>query len=77
MTGFEAYLDDNPQLVELWTEVEHIRWNAFHFVNGWEYAEKRDDSRKQHNCLLPFEQLTREEQDKDTVALTLIPQIIG
>jgi len=31
---------------------EHKRWIAYHYLNGWEYADKKDKSRKKHNCLV-------------------------
>jgi len=44
---------------------EHNRWNAFHYLNGWEYSIRRDDTIKKHPCLLPFSEFTTKEQ-KDT-----------
>jgi len=31
---------------------EHKRWIAYHYLNGWEYADKKDKLRKKHNCLV-------------------------
>jgi hypothetical protein len=31
---------------------EHKRWMAYHYLNGWEYADKKDKLRKRHNCLV-------------------------
>ncbi|PMC33730.1 hypothetical protein CJ195_26875 [Bacillus sp. UMB0899] len=44
-------------------EVEHERWNAFHYIRGWDtkhHIEKgswKDEQNKLHGCLVPFEQL--------------------
>lgn len=35
-------------------ECEHERWNAFHYLNGWEYSTEKEKSKKLHNCLKPF-----------------------
>jgi hypothetical protein len=45
--------------------MEHNRWNAFHYLNGWEYkpyfnepkeSKNRMKAIKLHNCLLPIEE---------------------
>jgi hypothetical protein len=33
-------------------ETEHKRWMAYHYLNGWEYDNKKDKLRKKHNCLV-------------------------
>jgi len=35
-------------------EVEHKRWMAYHFLNGWDYNNKKDKVKKLHNCLVYF-----------------------
>jgi len=34
---------------------EHNRWNAFHYLNGWQYSSERNDNAKEHHCLQPLE----------------------
>ncbi|SFV57830.1 hypothetical protein MNB_SV-14-1318 [hydrothermal vent metagenome] len=34
---------------------EHNRWNAFHYLNGWEYRSELNKDAKEHNCLQPLE----------------------
>jgi len=36
---------------------EHNRWMAYHYLNGWEYGEKKDKRSKIHCCLVPFDKL--------------------
>ena len=38
-------------LFEKLIDCEHERWNAFHYINGWEYNEKKNKCKKLHNCL--------------------------
>ena len=59
----------NTELKRKWAKIEHLRWNAFHYVNGWDYAPLRDDAKKLHNCLVPFEELSKEDQKKDEETL--------
>jgi len=34
---------------------EHNRWNAFHYLRGFKYGEKKYEQAKIHNCLKPIE----------------------
>ena len=52
---------------ELW-KLEHERWCRFHIVNNWRYAKTRNDSQREHNLLLPFEDLPADEKVKDSYA---------
>lgn len=33
--------------------------------DGWTYGEERDDAKKHHPCLIPYEDLTEEEKEYD------------
>lgn len=46
-------------------DLEHRRWNAYMRTEGYTLAEKRNNMAKTHTCLIPFEQLSREEKIKD------------
>ena len=48
-------------LFEKLIDCEHERWNAFHYINGWEYNEKKNKCKKLHNCLKPI----RDFKEKD------------
>ena len=45
---------------------EHKRWMAYHYLNGWEYSDKKDKSKKLHNCLVELKDFN-DEQRKMTV----------
>ena len=49
---------------------EHNRWNAFHYLEGWEYHTEKDKDLKQHNCLKPLELF-----HEDTLLITIIYDI--
>ena len=70
---YDKFLEQNPELVKKWSRIEHLRWNAFHYINGWDYSKQRDDAKKLHHCLVDFEKLSLEDQKKDEPALTKIP----
>lgn len=57
-------------------ELEHIRWSRFHFINHWQYNEKRDNSLRHHNLLIPFDNLSDEEKNKDDFPCPEIEKIM-
>lgn len=54
---------------ETLAELEHIRWCRYHWLNNWKYGAVRDDSKRIHNDLIPYSELSREEQLKDTESI--------
>ena len=50
---------------EIMARLEHDRWSADRYVDGWKFGNLRDNLKKLHPQLKPFDQLTREEKDKD------------
>lgn len=60
------HLYNNGVSVEQLTKLEHIRWCRFHFLNNWQYSPVRDNSQRLHPCLRPFNELSPDEQQKDT-----------
>jgi RyR domain len=43
----------------------HDNWAQQRLVQGWTYGLKRDDARKEHPCLVPYDQLPESEKDYD------------
>ena len=43
----------------------HEVWSEGRMKEGWTYGEKRDDVRKHHPCLVPYENLTETEKEYD------------
>lgn len=66
-SGFK--FEDDPKLVELLAETEHNRWWAHMSLSGWKYGKERNDKKKIHPYLIPYEDLTEEikQYDRDTV----------
>ena len=46
-------------------EASHISWMKQKAKEGWVYGPVKDPEAKQHPCMVPFEQLPREQQAKD------------
>ena len=43
----------------------HEVWSEGRMKEGWTYGEERDDARKHHPCLVPYENLTETEKEYD------------
>ena len=58
------------------SEMEHIRWSRYHFINHWKYGEtengKKDKKNKIHPCLKPYGDLGREDQIKDAEGIQVL-----
>lgn len=52
--------------------MEHERWMRFHILNNWQYAPVRDNEKRLHPLLLPFDDLSPEDQAKDDYAWELL-----
>lgn len=52
-------------LVEKMAKNVHEVWAASRIEQGWTWGEERNDQRKTHPCLVPYEQLPEEEKDYD------------
>ena len=43
----------------------HEVWSEGRMREGWTYGEERDDAKKHHPCLVPYEELTETEKEYD------------
>jgi hypothetical protein len=64
------------ELEEL-SKLEHDRWSQDKIAAGWTYAPVRNDSAKQHDCLVPWSELSEVEREKDRDAVRNIPGILA
>lgn len=58
------------ETLELLSELEHIRWCRYHYLNNWRYGKPENGKRKDpvlriHQDLIPYEQLLESEKEKD------------
>lgn len=77
MAGTEPVLleftDDEIELLSQW---EHARWNWQKILQGWAYGTKKDETKKTHPCILPWNQLPDNIKEYDRENVRLIPEII-
>ena len=56
---------------------EHSRWCDERAANGWRYGRVRDDAKKIHPSLVPWEKLSESERDKDRDAVANLPLVLS
>lgn len=64
---------DIMELCELIAKNTHEVWAEERMNNGWVYGQMRDDEKKHHPCLVPYEELDESEKryDRNTSIETL------
>ena len=55
----------NPDILESLARLEHERWMADRRINGWSHHKIRDNTRRLHPDLIPFEDLSAQSQSYD------------
>jgi hypothetical protein len=53
------------ELTESLSKNVHEVWAAGRMAAGWKYGPVRDELKKEHPCLIPYEELTEEEKNYD------------
>lgn len=53
------------ELTEMLARHTHDLWAEKRFQDGWKHGPQRDDARKEHPGLVPYEQLSEAEKDYD------------
>ncbi|HET6422416.1 MAG TPA: RyR domain-containing protein [Planctomycetaceae bacterium] len=53
------------RLKEKLAEHAHEVWSAGRLADGWTFGPKRDDAKKLHPCLVPYDDLPESEKDYD------------
>lgn len=61
------------ELIERMARNVHDVWAQGRIAEGWTWGEERDDKRKTHPCLVPYEELpdAEREYDRQTAVQTL------
>ena len=60
---------------ELLQEMEHRRWLRFHQLYNWQYAPERDNARRLHPLLLPYDRLPEAERRKNAYAWEILDRL--
>ncbi|MCH2615201.1 MAG: RyR domain-containing protein [Opitutales bacterium] len=63
--------------IELLARIEHRRWAAERYLDGWSFGEVRDDIAKLHPDLIPWEKLSDEIKGYDREPIKQIPELLN
>ncbi len=75
--GFKpAVLHLSEDEVETMARVEHIRWCWDKILHGWIYGKVKDERKKTHPAIIPYEDLSESEKEKDRELVRLIPALL-
>jgi len=69
---------DILELTEFLAKNAHEVWARQRLAEGWTHGPHRDDAKKEHPCLMPYEQLPEREKEYDrNAALETLKVIIA
>lgn len=55
------------QYISLTPAQMYHNWCEFKMNEGWRYGEFKDEESKTHPCLVPYDELSKEQQQKDII----------
>lgn len=58
-------------------EASHVSWMKQKLDDGWKYGPIKDPEKKEHPCLVPFDQLPPEQQAKDHLFRGIVHALRG
>ncbi len=70
-------IEATPDDIEALAMLEHQRWMADRRINGWQYHSVRQDERRMHNALIPFDTLSEDNKAHDRLMVKLSLSTIG
>lgn len=77
-TSYVELSESIRELTELLAKNAHDIWAKKRIAEGWRYGPKRDDIKKEHPCLVPYEQLPESEKQYDrNAAIETLKAIIA
>lgn len=54
----------------------HMNWMREKEENGWIYGEKKDEKKKTHPCMVPYEDLPVEQKAKDHIFMAIVKNLM-
>lgn len=58
-------------------EKSHEGWSETKIRQGWKYGPAKDPKKKEHPCLVPFDELPPEQKLKDTLFISAVNSVRG
>ena len=65
--GVCAHLNALERGKELAPSASHELWMQTKLADGWKYGPVKDPQKKEHPCMVPYDQLPREQRSKDFI----------
>lgn len=62
--------------IETMAKIEHIRWSWDKRLSGWIYGSTKNNFSKTHPGLIPYEELSDSEKEKDRELVRIIPSLL-
>lgn len=72
--AFEAQLTD--EVLGILMRMEKYRWNAERTIEGWKLGAVRNNEHRIHPLIIPFHQLSEDEQQKDKNVIVNLPYLL-
>ena len=70
--------EDIMELSELLAKNTHDLWAKGRIGEGWKYGPERNDTRKEHPCLVPYNELPESEKKYDRdISMEALKVILG
>ena len=63
MNGVNLHIS-NP---EAGPQASHVSWFEEKLAGGWKYGPEKNPDKKEHPCMVPFDELPKEQQAKDYI----------
>lgn len=63
----------NPQAGD---DASHQSWMAEKIAGGWVYGPEKDEVKKTHPCIVPFDSLPRDQQVKDALFRAVVHALL-
>jgi hypothetical protein len=64
-----SFLLANPDCKD---DTLHNEWMKYKIAEGWTYGAVKDFDKKEHPCLVPFDQLPKHQQVKDALVAAIV-----
>lgn len=61
--------------IEILSMLEHQRWNANKWLQGWKWGPARDNNQRLHQDLIPYTELSEETKEKDRQTIRALIQL--
>jgi len=62
--------------IEILAKMEHLRWCAEKWLDGWQKGPSKDPDQRTHPNLVPWEELSEDDRNKDRDPIRNIPSLV-